>query len=724
MNAMKQILAALVLAAIACSAATAGKTNAIPKMAVDDRTVFFLQVDGKKGELADATGRFQPAVSGGVLFDDDVFGRCIRFGNGDKNGVSVPDEGKLDFTGGFTLEAWLYLEEKTNPAIAGGTGRSASAGDNLDKMKYVPNRGGTLAVKVGSFAFSIADGKLNNEWMVFPTEPVFTTTNSQYNYFPVDTETFGGCMSLPVDRWVHLAISYDQEMKIIRTWIDGGVDRTRFLVREEDAPVLSDPKSAIQFLGNMKNIRLGAIRWSRGARRIGETPALEIFVHQFPYDNNRLMLVVDHIDRTLCLPLELTLIWERPSGSSSVIKRLSLDSHERRKIFIEGAEAPGWNGALYTLTVKAYAAHRQVFSQAVRVVKVKPDGRVIINKDHSISVDGKRIFPIHIYNVFPEDYALLAEMGFNVIMPRGQNLTWMNIAGDDQGIADARSCLAEARKQKVFLMMMARADVLKSVFALKDSPAFPMWYAFDEPWGNFEKVRESYNMVKLVDPGRPILCTQNNITQFEKTAEGADIIICDPYPLPDVSLRHVVYHTRAAMNAGAGMKPVWTTVCQYSGKHPNVQELRCMLYLAVTAGANGLGIYAWDDRPKKKEGWYTKEHPEDVQVLRTVIREIHSLENILVIPNSARKAVFVPPNSALHAAVKEAGDARYLVVVNDSRREESAELSIEGVADAKGCCLAAGGPSNDIQIVKGKVSLACPPLGAAVYELKAAAATP
>ncbi|MBM4049611.1 MAG: LamG domain-containing protein, partial [Planctomycetes bacterium] len=250
---------------------TAAGEKTVRGLDVDDRTIFALQVDEKKGELVDRTDRFKPVVSGGKVVEDDYLGQCLRFGDGDKNGVSVSDGGKIAFEGGFTLEVWLYLEEQ---------GR--------------PNPGGTLAGKIRSFWFTIKDYKLDNAWMVFPTEEVFTTNDKQIKHFPVDSESFYGAMSIPADRWVHLAVTYDQEMKVIRTWVDGGLDRTRYMVREGDAPLQSDPTRGIDFVRGMKNVRLGGLRLSRGARPIGPAPIMEAQVHQLPHED-KVAVCINHI---------------------------------------------------------------------------------------------------------------------------------------------------------------------------------------------------------------------------------------------------------------------------------------------------------------------------------------------------------------------------------------------------------------------------------------------
>lgn len=670
-----------------------GPQSAPPTLQAYAATIFLLHVDRDTGRLVDETGRFAVIVRGGTVAEDPEVGKYVRFGGGRRNGIAVADRGRITFEGGMTLEMWLFLE--------GASSRSP---------------GGLLAVKRGSFSFSIKDNKLNNMGMTFPTQKVATTSLFQYGYYPVDKEVFFGATPISLNRWVHLAVTYDEHMKVIRTWIDGGLDRTRYLARKGEAPLLSDATELVYLLRGMRNVRVAAIRLSRGARRIGYLPGLEAYVQQPPFEG-KIAVCVAHIDRDLPMPVDVAVVLESPGGPTKLAARISLNSHSRRQILID---APKWKGALYTLTIKAYSRNRMIFTRSARIANPAPAGDVRINADRSLSVSGRRFFPLVIYHVFPEDYAAVTKIGFNIIMPRGLSLKFMGLGGGPTPMADARACLDEARKQEVYLMVGGNTVFggLRAVKVLKDHPALLGWMGFDEPWGTLDKVQESYNIVKLLDPDRPIYCVQNNVTRFAETAKGADILACDSYPIPRVSLRDVADRTAAAVRSVAGMKPVWTILGQYGSKRPNLQELRCMAYLAIISGANGLGVYAWDERPDKKRGWYTKDHPRDEAVLRSVIQELKGIANILIVPNADRETRFDPPNSALHAAVKVVNGRTCLFVASDSRNEERAVLSVSGVSTADGVPLARLAATERLHFERGRVALRFSPLYAEAFEIR------
>ena len=69
----------------------------------------------KNGQVADLSGRVAAGkiqATGVEIVDDEVFGEVMRFTGGKKTGLTVPDEGKIGFGRGFTLEGWIFLEHE------------------------------------------------------------------------------------------------------------------------------------------------------------------------------------------------------------------------------------------------------------------------------------------------------------------------------------------------------------------------------------------------------------------------------------------------------------------------------------------------------------------------------------------------------------------------------------------------------------------------------------
>lgn len=673
------------------SAASAGEDARPRGFTADAQTVFLLKVDEKSKTFVDATGRYQPVVAGGEVADDATWGACLRLGSGEQNAITIKDDGGIRFEEGMTLDAWVCFDEP------------------------LPAKRASLALKVGSFSWDLANAKLNTAWMVFPSEEVVTTAPQQFKYFPVGGDTINGLMNVPLKKWTRLTMAYDEPIGAVTTQIDGMTDRTRFRYRGPQR-LQSDGRSPLTLLQGIKNVRVGALHVKTGRPRLSP-PTLEVYANALPWQD-KVMLTLDHIDPDLPLPVDVALIWEKPSGSAETLRTFQLDSHSRQDILLD---TPTWKNSLHTVTVKATAAGRPVLSKSLRVANVKPDGQVKLHEDHTLSREGKPIFPLLMYHAMPEHFEEMAELGINIVL----NDFCLNRAnpGDRVGYArDLAQTLDAAAKHHLGMIVSANAPFGKlfTIPVAKDHPALLAWYGDDEPWGDISRLHESYNAIKMLAPDPPILIVQNNYSRLQDTAPACDIIATDPYPVPNVSLRAVADATHAARRAVADRKPVWTVLPQYGGKVPTREELRCMAWIAIASGANGLGFFTWDERIRDPhagvlKGWFTPDHPEAIEDLRAVLKELRDHDGVLLAPAAAHQPVLKPGNPALHARVNEAAGQRWLILANDSRGDQKARLSLPGLRNGETKSLLAG--SDVLVFVDGGADVQVAPLGVAVYPL-------
>ncbi|HSI62034.1 MAG TPA: hypothetical protein VLE43_02915, partial [Candidatus Saccharimonadia bacterium] len=688
------LLAALALA-LSLALPAAGQPTLVP----DAGTLFVLNVDAASGRLQDLTGRYQAEVTGGEMMKDETGRSCIRFGPGGKSGISIKDDGKLAFEGGMVLEAWVYFEEP------------------------LPAKAATLALKAGSFCWDVAKGKLNTTWLVFPSEEIFITAPQQFKYYPVGGDTINGFMNIPVKKWVKLTMAYDEALGAVITSIDGMTDRRRYRYRGAQR-LQSDGRSPLTLLPGFTNCRVSAVTLRSGRPRLNVS-AMEAYANALPYEE-KVLLTLDHIDPALPLPLEVTVVWEKASGSAETLHTVTLNSHAKHDILLD---APTWKNSLHTYAVHVTTRGHEIFSRNLRVANVKPAGPTLIHADHTISRDGKKFFPLMVYHAVPEDFPKLAELGFNIIY---NDFNLGREAPKDKAAYDAllTTSLDAAQKSGLYLITATNStfNKLHTIPVARPHPAMLLWYGADEPWGDLTRLAESYNTIKMLEPDLPVLIIQNNYSRLQDTAPGADILATDPYPVPNVSLRAVVDATESSLRAVSGRKPVWTIIPQYAGKIPTREELRCMAWLALASGAHGLGFFDWDERTRDAasgglKGWYTKEHPDQVEDLRVVVAELRAHEALLLMPRATEQVTMTAPgNPALHALVKEEspGGRRYLILANDSRRAETAlmEFPFKGVADAevkplKGSALAS---APGLSVRNGKARVELPPLGVGVYE--------
>jgi hypothetical protein len=525
-------------------------------------------------------------------------------------------------------------------------------------------------------------------------------------------------MNIPVKQWVHLAFSYDPTSKTIRSWIDRGVDRTREMTREGAQPLNNNPRMNLEMFRNIKNCRIGAIRLSGVSRELSPLPLMNVYVNQLPWQN-KTKVTFDAIKANAKLPLEAAVILESPSGSSSTVLRRKLTSSETQSFDIP---MPSWRRAIYTMLIRVYSDNKQVFGRTVLISCPSSGRKYKINNDKSLSFNGRKFFPRMLYGVFAEDFKLVSDTGFNIVGPREYKMRFYGFGGDeDSDISDMKDCIKKANNAGLKVSIGANSVFrhLRRIDYLKNSPGLAFWYNCDEPWVTLNKVQESYNSIKLLDSSIPVLGCQNNTSRMKETSEGVDILLCDPYPVPDVSLRQVCTATKAAIAGTFNSKPVFTVLpCYGPHKIPTLRELRCMVYLALISGTNGIGLYAWDERRKKTTGYYTKNNPEVLKTLRTVFTELKKLEPILVTPNVNEKIKFDPALKCLHAAVKISNGKKYLFIANDSRKAAQATLKYPEVSGKKGIFVSGNDLMKNISFINGEAKLDIPAHGAVLFELR------
>lgn len=667
----------------------------------DNHTQLLLRVNDSGTALRDVTRDSIVRLSGATIVADERFGHVVRLGPSEGVPITVEDGGRFDFAKGFTLEAWLQL------------------GDTREAVEAM------LAEKDGSFSFRIGkERKLDVRRVLFPRLPVVTTHNRQIGYFPVSNEAFGGATSMPTGQWVHLAVTYDPDRAVIRTWIDGSQDRVRYLTRQYGTTMQVDRKAPLKLFEGLSHVRIGPVRISGIARNVGPANPLEVYVHQLPYQK-RIVLQFAHLGSDLPYPLQTSVNWENPTGPASVIYRGVLTGPADKLVELE---PQGWNNDYYNLHVRVTAGNQELYSRMVRVANARaaPKSRIAIRPDKRISVNGKTIFPLVLYHVQLEDFQYVADLGFHFITPRAPDSPFLDFGRrSETEFRNIQAALDAAEKADVQLILPARISYLDPVFRFQDHPALGAWSVYDEPWGvSLDKMVDSFNAIKMLNQEVPLVSVQNNLTRMSETGEGVDILACDPYCIPAVSLRMVPNATRAARRAVADLKPVWTLLCQYQSgsdnKRPTLQELRCMLYLSIAAGADGIGIYCWDyrrDGPDGQKRWCTKNSPRDLEILRAAIKELRSIEDVLIIPNDDAKVAFTKRNPAVHVALKSSAEGNYLVIANDSRGPEQATVDLQGVGSATAVCLT---DDSRLPIHDGSLKLELPPLAARVYRIESA----
>jgi hypothetical protein len=145
-----------------------------------------------------------------------------------------------------------------------------------------------------------------------------------------------------------------------------------------------------------------------------------------------------------------------------------------------------------------------------------------------------------------------------------------------------------------------RIRLISEISEFKDHPALLAWYISDEPNGHRippETLDEIYRVVKENDPWHPVsIVFTAPYMASKKYSNAMDIIMADPYPLPELPVSFVGDLTSQLKAEFDGKKPLWIVPQAFGGgeiwtREPTIQEIRSMTWQAVINGATGIQYF-------------------------------------------------------------------------------------------------------------------------------------
>jgi hypothetical protein len=145
-----------------------------------------------------------------------------------------------------------------------------------------------------------------------------------------------------------------------------------------------------------------------------------------------------------------------------------------------------------------------------------------------------------------------------------------------------------------------RELLIKEIKTFMDHPALLAWYISDEPTGNKvepETLEEIYKVVKETDPWHPVsIVFMAPFLSAKKYENAVDIVMADPYPIPDLPASMVGEVTGKLEKEFHGEKPVWIVPQAFGGgelwgREPSIQEIRSMTYQSLINGATGIQYF-------------------------------------------------------------------------------------------------------------------------------------
>lgn len=307
-------------------------------------------------------------------------------------------------------------------------------------------------------------------------------------------------------------------------------------------------------------------------------------------------------------------------------------------------------------------------------------------------VDGLPFFPFGFYCYSPVQPTLAEEevvKGFNMMSPYQSN--------DPERLAERRKymdrCAELGMKVHYHLLHVAvsgsaatprarqqREQLLRAeVETFRNHPALLAWYLSDEPDGNEvppSELARAYQLVRELDPYHPVTIVFMIPEKAREYAEAMDIVMTDPYPIPQRPPVTVHGAIAGLVSQFAGEKPVWLVPQAFGGnewwaREPTPREERVMTYLGVIGGATGVQYFirhGLNGFPKSTSTW--------AECGRLAL-EVAELTPALL--SREPRARVISSSESIFAGAWQDGGMIYLLAVNVENRPQSMRLSLDGV---------------------------------------------
>ncbi|NLN30751.1 MAG: hypothetical protein GX158_05880 [Bacteroidales bacterium] len=145
-----------------------------------------------------------------------------------------------------------------------------------------------------------------------------------------------------------------------------------------------------------------------------------------------------------------------------------------------------------------------------------------------------------------------------------------------------------------------KALLLNEIKSFRDHPALLAWYIADEPNGYRippDTIRAIYDLIRENDPWHPVsVVFMAPFTDARKYINALDIVMADPYPIPDSPVTLPGNAAKSLSNEFRGKRPVWMVPQAFGGgeiwaREPTVQEIRAMTYQSIINGVKGIQYF-------------------------------------------------------------------------------------------------------------------------------------
>lgn len=403
----------------------------------------------------------------------------------------------------------------------------------------------------------------------------------------------------------------------------------------------------------------------------------------------------------------LKFLWIEPPRHQIELK-ITVDNHhaeivEKNKRMVSFRPSVDLPPGVHDIRIEAAMPGQPVLTVSGIFCNRQPGSKVTFRADRVMLVDGTPFFALGTYRD-PSDKI----MQFEGILKAGFNLTHdYAFEHKPQTVEFARRYLdaAHAAGLKVFMGLprskIAEHDypwIQRWVAALMDHPALLLWYMIDEPEIRDImpiELRKVNRVVKNIDPFHPTAVVYCKNRTFSDWTDCQDLFCHDPYPLPKNPVTEVEDDVAQGRNAIGASLPMWTVLQAHDLRfyrtskadafrkygnpdQPSREQTRCMAFLALAAGTDGL-IWYW--LPKTSYD-IVKDAAKPWAGIVDTVQLFKRLEPWLTAGNDrAAEGIAVPEPFRVWS--RRANGQRVLALVNSSEKTALLKLDLSKFAPAE-----------------------------------------
>lgn len=357
----------------------------------------------------------------------------------------------------------------------------------------------------------------------------------------------------------------------------------------------------------------------------------------------------------------------------------------------------------YTVSVSLLDEKGKVLASSLEGFQKVKTPLVRIDEEGRVLIEGKPVFlrvawvrPIN-YVAYPEHLTKeIVEKVLSEVKDAGFNA--VELVGVSYYVSHPeyyQRCLDIARQKGLKVMAELWGIGLLEVF--KEDKNIFAWYISDEPefrGTSREDIINKHKLYKESDPyHRPTVMSNALPDGIIKYAGITDIHSTHPYPIPFQPLSVLYHQVKMVVDLSKGRKvSPWAIIQLHDlsrygtkgGRAPTPEEVRCLVYLAITAGAKGLMFYSYYD---PNGGWgkdvtfwsIPEDYPAINEELKKLNAEIEELTPVILSKDAKYQCVLKEDNPSIHFILKQYNEILWLIVVNSERKSLSASFAFPGL---------------------------------------------